>query len=63
LIPSAIPSTGRAGVPRPQAEANAEAARDFIMTELVTKTDLLAAVGNLKSEIENAKSSLASGSS
>jgi hypothetical protein len=28
------------------------------MTNLVTKTDLNAAVGNLKSEIENAKSSL-----
>jgi hypothetical protein len=32
------------GVSRPQAEAHAEAARDFIMTELVTKTDLPAAV-------------------
>jgi hypothetical protein len=28
------------------------------MTELVTKTDLNAAVGNLESEIENAKSSM-----
>ena len=28
------------GVPQPQAEAHAEAARDFIMAELVTKTDL-----------------------
>jgi hypothetical protein len=30
-----------AGVPNPQAEAHAEAAREFIMTELVTKQDLL----------------------
>jgi hypothetical protein len=29
-----------AGVPSPQAEAHAEAAREFIMTELVTKQDL-----------------------
>ncbi len=33
-----------AGIPRPQAEAHAEAARDFIMAELVTKTDLKAAL-------------------
>jgi hypothetical protein len=31
-----------AGVPGPQAEGHAEAAREFIMTELVTKHDLLA---------------------
>jgi hypothetical protein len=30
------------GVPNPQAEAHAEAAREFIMTELVTKQDLVA---------------------
>src|SRR3954466_4164001 len=30
------------GVPNPQAEAHAEAAREFIMTELVTKQDLIA---------------------
>jgi len=30
------------GVPQDQAEAHAEAARDFIMAELVTKADLLA---------------------
>jgi hypothetical protein len=29
-----------AGVPNPQAEGHAEAAREFIMTELVTKQDL-----------------------
>jgi hypothetical protein len=28
------------GIPQDQAEAHAEAARDFIMAELVTKTDL-----------------------
>src|ERR1700732_4297704 len=32
------------GVPGDQAEAHAEAARDFIMTELVTKLDLEAAL-------------------
>ena len=35
------------GVPREQAEAHAEAARDFIMTELVTKIDLEAALDRL----------------
>ena len=29
-----------AGVPQQQAEAHAEAAREFIMAELVTRTDL-----------------------
>jgi len=33
-----------AGVPNEQAEAHAEAAREFIMSELVTKTDLQAAM-------------------
>ena len=33
-----------AGVSTDQAEAHAEAARDFIMTELVTKTDLQNAI-------------------
>jgi hypothetical protein len=32
------------GVPSDQVEAHAEAARDFIMTELVTKLDLEAAL-------------------
>jgi hypothetical protein len=32
------------GVPSDQAEAHAEAARDFIMSELVTKIDLEAAL-------------------
>jgi hypothetical protein len=32
------------GVPNPQAEAHAEAAREFIMIELVTKQDLQAAI-------------------
>jgi hypothetical protein len=32
------------GVPNPQAEAHAEAAREFIMVELVTKQDLQAAI-------------------
>jgi hypothetical protein len=32
------------GVPNPQAEAHAEAAREFIMVELVTKQDLQNAI-------------------
>jgi hypothetical protein len=32
------------GVPNPQAEAHAEAAREFIMNELVTKQDLQTAI-------------------
>jgi hypothetical protein len=35
------------GVPNPQAEAHAEAAREFIMTELVTKQDLQTAIETL----------------
>jgi hypothetical protein len=35
------------GVPSDQAEAHAEAARDFIMIELVTKSDLTLALDNL----------------
>ncbi|WPE19925.1 hypothetical protein [Shinella zoogloeoides] len=34
----------KAGVSRDHAEAHAEAAKDFIMAELVTKTDLAAAL-------------------
>jgi len=36
------------GVPQEQAEAHAEAARQFIMAELVTKQDLSLAIENLK---------------
>ncbi len=36
------------GVPQAQAEAHAEAARQFIMAELVTKQDLNLALENLK---------------
>jgi hypothetical protein len=35
------------GVPQEQAETHAEAARQFIMAELVTKTDLTLALDNL----------------
>jgi hypothetical protein len=41
------------GVPQDQAEAHAEAARDFIMAELVTKTDLLATKQELQTEFRN----------
>lgn len=37
-----------AGVPQEQSEAHAEAARQFVMVELVTKTDLALALDNLK---------------
>jgi hypothetical protein len=36
-----------AGVPRPQAQAHAEATRDFFMHEVVTKVDLALALDNL----------------
>ena len=39
------------GVPQGQAEAHAEAARQFIMAELVTRNDLDAAVGAVRSEM------------
>jgi hypothetical protein len=40
-----------AGIVEQQAEAHAEAARDFIMTELVTKSDLLAVKSDLRSDL------------
>ena len=40
-----------AGVAEEQAEAQAEAARDFIMTELVTKPDLLAVKSDLRLDL------------
>jgi hypothetical protein len=36
-----------AGIPTEQAEAHAEAAREFIMVELVTKTDLTMGLDHL----------------
>jgi hypothetical protein len=36
-----------AGIPAKQAEAHADAAREFVMAELVTKTDLVLALDNL----------------
>jgi hypothetical protein len=41
-----------AGIPQKQAEAHAEAAREFIMTELVTKSDLSTAVQLLDAKID-----------
>jgi hypothetical protein len=41
-----------AGLPANQADAHAEAARDFIMAELVTRTDLAASVAAIKSNID-----------
>jgi hypothetical protein len=40
------------GVPNDQAEAHAEAARDFIMPELATKTDLLATEQRLQNAMD-----------
>jgi hypothetical protein len=37
-----------AGVPQQEAEAHAEAAREFVMGELVTKSDLALSLDNLK---------------
>ncbi|HET9904203.1 MAG TPA: hypothetical protein VFQ27_10945 [Xanthobacteraceae bacterium] len=47
-----------AGVPAQQAEAQAEAARDFIMAELVTKNDLNAAMARLDDKIAAVRSDL-----
>ncbi len=40
------------GVPQDQAEAHAEAARTFIMNELVTKTDFNAGLDDLRRDLE-----------
>jgi hypothetical protein len=40
-----------AGVPNPQAEGHAEATREFIMIELVTKQDLHAAIDSLEARL------------
>jgi hypothetical protein len=40
-----------AGVPDPQAEGHAEAAREFIMIELVTKQDLQVAINSLEARL------------
>ena len=40
-----------AGVPNPQAEGHAEAAREFIMIELVTKQDLQVAINSLEAKL------------
>jgi hypothetical protein len=39
-------------IPQDQAEAHAEAAREFIMAELVTKPDLQAAIISVRQEID-----------
>jgi len=41
------------GVPQEQAEVHAEAARDFIMAELVTKPDLQLALAPIEAKIDN----------
>jgi hypothetical protein len=46
------------GVPQQQAEAHAEAARQFIMAELVTKQDLTLALDNLTLALDNLKLNL-----
>jgi hypothetical protein len=46
------------GVPQDQAEAHAEAARDFIMVELATKADLLATKHELRSSIDELRTEL-----
>lgn len=47
-----------AGVPQDQAEAHAEAAREFIMVELVTRHDLDTARRELQSAIDTARREL-----
>jgi hypothetical protein len=46
------------GVPQNQAEAHAEAARDFIMAELATKADLLAVRTDLRTELAAVRADL-----
>ena len=41
------------GVPPEQAEAHAEAARGFIMAELVTRNDLDAAIASIRQELRH----------
>jgi hypothetical protein len=48
------------GVPQDQAEVHVEAARDFIMAELVTKTDLLATEQKLQTGLQHTKQELQS---
>jgi len=52
-----------AGIPQQQAEAHAEAAREFMTAELATKSDILAAktelLAVLKQEIANVKQDVA----
>jgi hypothetical protein len=40
------------GIPQDQAEVHAEAAREFIMAELVTKFDLQTAIASVRQEID-----------
>jgi Skp family chaperone for outer membrane proteins len=47
-----------AGVAQAQAEAHAEAARDFVMAELVTKTDLQALSAHFDAKLENTDAKL-----
>ena len=47
-----------AGIPQQQAEAHAAAARDYVMAELVTKTDLHGAVQILDAKIDVAVAKL-----
>jgi hypothetical protein len=46
------------GVPQDQAEAHAEAARDFIMVELATKADVLALKSDLLATEQRLQASL-----
>jgi hypothetical protein len=41
------------GVPNPQAEGHAEAAREFIMNELVTKQDFQVAISSLEARLDS----------
>lgn len=40
------------GIPQDEAEAHAEAVRDFVMVELVTKTDLQTAISLVEAKID-----------
>jgi hypothetical protein len=42
-----------AGIPQAQAEAHADAARDFVMAELVTKNDLQTLSAHFDAKLDN----------
>ena len=57
-IPLVMPTPRDAGVTLSEAEAHAEAARDFVMAELVTRTDLDTSTSALRRDLEGSIAAL-----